>query len=248
MTRTFVIVPVRDQWSLTQAMLRSIHGDETASDVMILDNGSTDQTAKAVRSFQHRSDYWRGRLKRAFLPDLSIYQLWDYGFDRARRLAKGKPFNVLLLNNDVELYPDTIGVLAHHLRIDEHRQNQDPSVWVTYPDVDADWPPAALTRYHLRETRGVFGDGGMFGPCFMLRGEAVYWTPLVTDPAYAWWYGDNHLAECIELAGGRQMRIVGLPIKHINEGTAQHHDLYAAKLHDRGRFITRHQRGYGVAP
>ena len=82
------------------------------------------------------------------------------------------------------------------------------------------------------------------------RGRAATqsYQPLITDPDYRWWYGDNHLAECIELAGGRQMRVVGLPIKHVNEGTAQHHDLYAAKLQDRGRFVTRHQRGFGVAP
>jgi hypothetical protein len=249
-TRTFVIVPVRDQWHLTERVLACLAG-EAADDVLIIDNGSVDDTPRLLRA-EKRTPAWGGRLHSIAMPHLSIYEMWNYGFKRAKHRASSQrrngACNVALLNNDVELYPDTIGTLAHHLRIDEHRQDQDADVWVTYPDYSAPWPPPPLTRYHTHETRGVLGDGGMFGPCFMLRGEAIYWTPLVTDPDYRWWYGDNHLAECIELAGGRQMRVVGLPIKHVNEGTAQHHDLYAAKLQDRGRFVTRHQRGYGVAP
>lgn len=239
MTPTFCIVPVRDQWQLTQAFLRSIHGDQDIHDVLILDNGSTDQTPKLIRSFQHRSAHWKGRLHRVSLPGLSIYQLWNYGFARARQLSRGE-FNVLVCNNDVELAPRTAGFLDAYLRV-------NPEHWVAYPDVTADW--GARVPLETRETLGVFGDGGMFGPCFMLAGERIPWRPLITDDAYQWWYGDNHLAECIHLAGGRQVRVVGLPIRHVNEGTAQHYpELWQKKLHDRGQWITRHGRGYGVAP
>jgi len=91
----------------------------------------------------------------------------------------------------------------------------------------------------------VLSDGGMFGACFMLAGHRIPWRPLVTDLTYEWWYGDNHLAEEIEQHGGKQYRVEGLPVQHVNEGTASTLDpsiLYGMKYRDRHRWINRYER------
>lgn len=243
MIPTYVVVPVKNEWDLTRRMLRSLEG-QAVNDVLIIDNGSADGTPCAIRSLRDWSRAWEGVLHLTIRPSMSIYEMWNHGFARAKQRSARLEFNVLMLNNDVELPPSAVEDMAYWLRAPGRSD-----AFAVYPDyAETNWN-ADRTDQATRETRGVLGDDGLFGPCFMLAGDRIPWSPLVTDLAYQWWYGDNHLAECIELAGGKQVRVVGLPVKHVNEGTAQHYpELYAKKLHDRGQWITRHQRGYGVAP
>lgn len=238
MIPTYVVCPVRNHLEdLTRPFMEMMSEQAGVTDLCMIDNGSTDGTLRWLRE---RKQYRWSELHVYYKPGRTIYEMWSFGFARARRLASGEPFNFLLLNNDVTLANDSVRQMDHWLR-------SDFSFWAVYPDYDAAWCPTDRGQ-SLRETYGVFGGGGLFGPAFMLAGERIYWTPLITDPELVHWYGDDHLAECIELAGGRQGRIVGLPILHVNEGTARDYDLWNQKLHDRGRWITRHQRGFGVAP
>jgi GT2 family glycosyltransferase len=233
--KTFVIVPVKDQWQQTRAFLGSLDADEV-DDVLVMDNGSTDETAQRIREMQ-RSRYfpWRSKLHRSSMPELLIYDMWNAGFARAAKLAGREDFYVLVSNNDVVLPRGAIPILRSALQFENH--------WASYPDYDAEWrldaPPACTLRY----TRGVLSDRGLFGACFMLAGHRIPWRPLVSDTGYYWWYGDNHLAEQVELEGGRQVRCEGLSVQHVNEATARDWPhLDAWKYHDRQRWITRHQR------
>jgi GT2 family glycosyltransferase len=239
--KRFVIVPVRDQWEHTRAFLASLDADEVDY-CLVMDNGSTDETATRIREWQHahRSHYAAyyplgPKLHRASMPDLLIYDMWNEGFARCKRLAKGDSFTVLVSNNDVVLPHGALAGLSSALAV--------PGVWVSYPDYEAPWHDYTQGPYSLRRTRGVLSDGGMFGACFMLAGERIPWQPLVSDTGYYWWYGDNHLAEQIEHAGGQQVRVEGLPIHHIHEATAREWPhVEAWKYHDRQRWVTRHQR------
>lgn len=236
--RTFAIIPVRGEWRLTSRALGCL-AMEPVEDVLVLDNGSPDDTASRIRSLQRYRE-WSGRLHRTDTTGLTIYEAWNLGFARAKQLARRGPFEVLVLNNDVELPRGAVGLLRNALLSQRHER-----VWVTYPDYDAAWIDDAREAWcELRATRGVFGDGGMFGPCFCLAGDAIPWTPLITDLAYEWWWGDNHLAECVAQEGGTQLRVVGLPVRHEGEATARHYpELDRAKLRDRGRWLTREARG-----
>jgi hypothetical protein len=240
---TFVIVPVRDQWEHTRMLLHSLDADEV-EDVLILDNGSVDETAQRIRQWQGAT---RGRfaelyplgskIHRHAMPDASIYEMWNAGFARARRLAAGEPFSVLVTNNDVVLPRGALRCLRMALAT-------TAGAWVSYPDYDAPWTDDVReVQPTVRFTSGVLSQGGMFGACFMLAGHLIPWEKLVTDTGYLWWFGDNHLAECIELAGGRQARCVGLPVQHINEATARHNPWTdTAKYHDYAYWNSRHQR------
>lgn len=237
MTPTYVVVPVRNHWhDLTRPFLQMLSLQAGWHDVLVIDNGSEDGTHRALRRLQRDDD----RISISRMPGRTISEMWSAGFRRAKRRARGLPFNVAILNNDVKLAAFTFLQLDEVLRAEDDR-------WISYPDYSAEWDPdARMTGVEF--TRGVFGSNGMFGPAFMLRGEAIYWEPLITDPAYQHWFQDDHLAECVELAGGLQVRAFGLPVWHQNEGTASDYDLYGVKLRDRGAWVTRHQRGYGVAP
>lgn len=236
--KTFVICPVRGEWEHTRQMLHSLDAHEV-DDVLIMDHGSEDRTPNEIRAWQRQRRYAEhyplgGKIHRqGFDPaDTTIYDLWNAGFERARRLAQGTEFYVLVTNNDVLLARGSVAFLRRALIGDN---------WVSYPDYEAAWDSRILTG--LLRTRGVLSDGGMSGSCFMLAGHRIPWTPLVNDDGYHWWYGDNHLAEQIELAGGAQVRVEGLPVRHVNEATARHYPhLDALKYADRQRWVTRHER------
>lgn len=229
-----VVVPVKNQYALTDTLLACLAMQPCR--VLVIDNGSTDSTARSIRRLQS-TDEWRGRLQRTYRPDLSIYQMWNHGFAWAQ--GRGEWY-ALMTNNDIELPPGALNALLAALQA-------FPDAWVTYPDYDAHWDAWQGWRGHsgARETTGVLSDGGALGACFMLAGHRIPWRPLVTDLTYEWWYGDNHLMEEIEQHGGRQIRVVGLPVRHVNEATASTLDpaeLYRMKYRDRQRWLTRYER------
>lgn len=230
--RTFVICPVRDQPDLTRAFLANmLEASADWSRVTILDNGSREPTRALLATYDRR------KIETVATGGLTIYEQWNLGFERCRRAARGKPFNVLVTNNDVELPASAIRELSRALA-------QNAKAGVAYPDYD--WPMGRGAKVRAyRETTGVLGDGGMIGACFMLAGERLPWVAgegrglgrLVTDTGYVWWFGDNHLAQEIADAGLVQLRCVGLPLHHLNEGTARHHpELERQKARDRARW------------
>lgn len=232
-----VICPVRGEWDLTRRMLLSLDADQVDR-VLILDNGSTDITPTAIRSWQ-RSDF-RGigsKLHQTRRPEGTIYSLWNHGFEWARR-PRGGEWYVLVTNNDIVLPPGALGEMRRGLF-------WNVRAWVTYPDYDAPWSPDPVPSCPMQRTRGVLSSGGMFGACFMLAGHRIPWRPLITDLTYEHWYGDDHLAEEIEQHGGEQWRMLGLPVQHVNEATASKLDpglLYGMKYRDRQRWLTRYER------
>jgi glycosyltransferase involved in cell wall biosynthesis len=204
--------------------------------VLIIDNGSTDQTISRVRSMQHGD--WRGGLLWTQRPDDSVYQMWNHGFDWARKQARSGAWHVLITNNDIVLPRGALVAMRAALAPLDN--------WIAYPDYDALWRDDVTdTPLGQHETYGVLSDGGMLGACFMIAGHRIPWRPLITDLTYEWWYGDNHLAEEVEQHGGKQIRVVGLPVQHVNEATAgllEPTKLYGMKFRDRQRWVTRYNR------
>lgn len=241
-TPTIVIVPVRDAIQHTRNFLDCMREQSGVDRVIVLDNGSKRATRDLL------ADRAGDGVERVDAAGLGIYEMWNRGF--AHALVRYAPLiahepvetiergaiNVLISNNDIVLPDGAVAELARHLRA------SPPDLWAVYPDYYRAWD-ARSRRSSLRVTEGVLGDGGLFGACFMLAGERIPWTPLVSDPSYEWWFGDNHLARQIQEEGGRQARVVGLPVAHVNEGTARAHaGLQQMKQRDRARWIDSQRR------
>lgn len=221
-----VVVPVLDEPGHTIALLASLAAQtRRPTTVWVQDNGSSTASLRAVEKATPPElvvHVERG-------PGLTIYELWNRGFWHAKQAAAGGGFDVLVTNNDVLLPPHAAEALGQALL-------DDPKRMAAYPDWEAPWSNEAQPvepHASVAITRGVWGSNGMTGFCFMLAGHRIPWRPLVQDLAYHWWFGDNHLARTLELAGGIQAKVLGLPIIHAHEGTAGSFDLGQEKEDDR---------------
>ncbi len=74
--------------------------------------------------------------------DWPLHRMWNEGLERAQKAAEGLSFNVLVINDDVEVAPNLIAELERGLRSSEDG-------WAAFPD----------------------DEGRPTGWCFMLRGE-----------------------------------------------------------------------------
>lgn len=179
----------------------------------ILDNGSIDGTPDYLKDLPSQFAVTNA-------PHMTIYEMWQWGREAARFSD-----HILFLNNDVTLHPQTILDLNKAL-------GSEDNIWIAYPDYNAHPFHKESRRFcNYRTTRGTYRHGGMSGYCFMIKTKKIDWTPLV-DPRFIWWGGDDDIAFEVESRGGKQVRVVGLPIEHMNEGTARHHDLGAQKAAD----------------
>lgn len=218
----FVVAPMLDAPKHTALLLESLAAQTLRpATVRLLDNGSSAATLRAVEKATSASLVVIVEAG----PGLTIYELWNRGFWHAQQSAAGDPFHCLIVNTDVVLPPHALEAMSQALLDDERRG-------ASYPDFAAPWSEEPPPVYSAEQTRGVWGSGGMLGFCFMLAGHRLSWRPLVQDLAYEWWYGDNAIAESIELAGLTQVKVKGLPIKHAHEGTAHAFDLAKQKEHD----------------
>lgn len=211
-----VVIPVRDQVSLTASVCEQL-GDQAGWETCwIFDNGSTDGTAEYLARLTARDP----RFRRVWAPEWGIYQMWGQGLIFASGHGADR---VLFLNNDVILAPGTVDALTVAL-------DADPLNWLAYPDYDL--PAEGGYFPALRTTAGTYRSGGMCGFAFMLEVAPVVWEPLI-DPRFGWWCGDDDLAFTVEAMGGRQVRVEGLGITHLNEATARlYPELHEQKARD----------------
>lgn len=227
------IVPVRDQPELTERFLDCMLEQDELDLIIVLDNGSKLPTVRVLERAATRDS----RLAIADLPGLGIYALWNAGADMAADEARPEDeINLLVANNDVLLGRGAVGELERALRSSD-------SLFAVYPDDRAPWPDGFTRKGTVREGKGVARDGGLYGPCFMVALDRIPWSPLISDPGFEWWFGDDHLARQIQEEGGRHGRVVGLPVAHENEGTARHHpETHAMRMRDRRRWIESQRR------
>lgn len=215
MAVTDIVIPVRDQLHLTQSIVNQLTNMQGWNHCWIFDNGSKDNTWSWLREWCDEHP----RFSRLPAEGETIYSMWDWGYNCARFSD-----HVLFLNNDVALHPATIIALNNAL-------DTDDTYWIAYPDYDWRDQNGMLNLCNFKVTQGTYRHGGMSGYCFMLKTKKVDWSPLV-DPRFIHWGGDDDIAFEVEARGGRQVRVVGLPIEHMNEGTARHFDLGAQKAAD----------------
>lgn len=216
-----VVVPVRDQWPYTRAIVDQVLAEPVAS-LTVMDNGSTDGTAERLARIDDP------RLTVLHRPGAGLHEMWNEGW---RRVLPG-PAALAVLNNDVVLAPATLTRLRDALYAEDDR-------WVAYPDhrrrlQDGDEADGTVTA-----TEGTFAQGGMSGFCFMLRAEAHEAGLPFFDEGFRWWFGDDDLVRNVRRAGRQVVRVDGLPVEHVQEATARSHDLDAVKAADHRRWLAK---------
>lgn len=218
-----IVLPVRGQLHFTRSIVSQLLwqlGDDDR--IWIFDNGSEDDTPAYLRHLVEHDD----RVVVYDAAGWAFYMMWDQGIWGAwatRELTGGAHANVLVINNDIVISPNLLTRLVTALRVDERH-------WIAYPNYDRRVSEGEAPQ-ELCTTAGTYRHGGMAGHCFMIAAERIDWEPLV-DPPLKWWGGDDVIAFKVEERGGLQVRDVGLPLDHVNEGTASHHELDFQKAED----------------
>ncbi len=131
-----------------------------------------------------------------------LHRMWNAGLDMAEKAANGQPFNVLVINDDVEVPLELCAQLEGGLRVsDEH--------WISYPNHrELDIAPGEVVRTQNEQMAGQT----MSGWCFMLRGE----TGLRFDERFQWFYADSDLERQVKAAGKFVVAVGGAFVRHLD--------------------------------
>jgi GT2 family glycosyltransferase len=212
---TVVVIPSRYEPARLRKLVRPLNRE---AEVIVLDNG-------------HEPPLDLGRVTVVEARGRGIYAMWNMGWRMA--LERHNPVNVAVLNDDIEILPGTITLMARALRA-------APRIGCVYPD------PSVRSgqlpwRIQLTPEWDPAGGRSMTGFCFMFKGEL----PLPPfDEGMEWWYGDSEFDESVKLAGYGVARIDKLPITHISDAElndwARRPELKEATERDGLRWTVRH--------
>lgn len=177
---TFVVIASKDRPEMLSALRARLAGQ--ATDVFVMDNG-----------YDVAPD---GSIEAHGWP---LHRMWNEGLTRAEEAAAGRPFNVAVLNDDVDVPADFLARLESGLRARD-------DIWVACPNhQDLDIPDG--------QAMPVVADGqAMSGWAFMLRGEAG----LRFDERFVWWYGDADLERQVRQAGKHVVCVGGCHAHHLD--------------------------------
>lgn len=203
--KNFVIIPYRDKPGLTIPLVKELVFQRGVDKIILLDNESTEDTKNAI--FDELGYSVVSVLE---VPGKNIHKLWNAGLGRAAELANGELYNVLILNNDVQLQSsDFVEKLARGLR-------SSPEVGAACPNYDD--RPGSWIQYveDLPMHTGWYNQTeGLCGWAFMIRGEDDHRFPEELH----WWFGDNDLLQTIRAQGRRVVLCQQAACRHLNSQT-----------------------------
>lgn len=165
-------------------------------------------------------------------PGDSIYRMWNRGWQMARAQWPVR-VNVAIINDDIQIIPGTIRLLARALRA-------EPRIGCVYPDASVRSARLPIQVSYTTEWDPA-GGRSMTGFCFMFKGELDL-PPF--DEGMEWWYGDSEFDESVKLAGYGVARIDKVPITHVSDAEtddwARRPELKEAIERDGIRWAERH--------
>jgi GT2 family glycosyltransferase len=192
------VIPVKDKLELTKHVVARLRADPGVSQIVVLDNGSTDGTADWLAN--------QDDLVTVDCPDFNIHEMWNVGIEAA--LADPKVTAVAILNNDLELGPEAMSECAKALAV----QPQFAAVCPNY-DGRKVAPGAIIPTTEICAGR-YDGTGGLAGFAMVLARDFAETYRFPED--CTWWYGDNDLV----LTAGKEGRKIGI----VGAATVEHLD------------------------
>jgi len=197
MTPIVAVVPTRFDTTYLLRLLPSLGDIEM---LYIMDNGlDSDRLSYLQQELLSNSTIRDATI--IHCPELSIYQMWNLGWDAAIK-DFGPKVNIAILNDDIYFLPGTLSKLSQYLE-----QNDD--IGAICPDY---YRPTFLREgdITLEYTDSTYGHGGLAGFAFMVKGHL----PIRVDWNLRWWYGDDDLVKEIGKLGLKIAKLIGLPVDH----------------------------------
>jgi GT2 family glycosyltransferase len=225
LTGSYVVIPYKDHPEFTVPLLGSLVGQGGVDGIVLLDNGSSDDTRREIRSAMAPGVVVHQ------CPGMNIHEMWNLGLRVAASRSRGGPHNVLVLNNDVVAGEGLVKTMAGVLRSDD-------SVAVVCPNYDGRPGEGAQdVTDHPMHTGHYDGTEGLCGWAFMLRGEDGHRFPEDLH----WWFGDNDLLLETRRRGRRVAIALGASCRHLNSGTLRvQEEPYRTLVRlDRERFVAK---------
>lgn len=106
-----IIMLCRNNVELSKRCLATLLKQDTRT-ILLIDNASSDGTVQWMRLAANADRVWYQNLT----PQRSVAQCWNLGLEWAFGCTRADE-EVLVVNNDTELRPDTYSTLRHHLSV-----------------------------------------------------------------------------------------------------------------------------------
>jgi GT2 family glycosyltransferase len=227
-----IVIPVHNRWDLTEACLRSIAAHTTVDhEIIIVDNGSTDETAAALRSL-----------------DVTVVQnRTNRGFPAAvnQGIQASSGEFVCVLNNDTEVTEGWIEGLQRALAVPGTGMVGPRSNRIAGLQRIPDGPAAADPAVHEWAARWVEGRDGrtweisrLIGFCLLLRRDVLEEIGGFDEGFGIGNYEDDELGDRLR-ASGRTLRVAD-DVVVVHHGSATFTALgldYAAVMHSSSRHL-----------
>jgi hypothetical protein len=221
--RTYAVIPQKGNTHLTSAVCKQLALEKVPT--LVIDNGSDPIELESM-------DLHGAELLHA--PDAGIYEMWNSGVNYFAKEANG-PFNIAIFNNDIRIGPHTMKRLATALRADD-------GLLAVCPNYDK------RPGTGIEKKPGSYGNGGLAGFCFMVKGEAFGNVIPYFDENYLWWYGDDDFITSVWASGHQCGIVLGCTVEHLGGGgqtlgdvLRPDHPLQDDVLQDRERFLGKWQ-------
>jgi len=207
--KTYVVIPTKLFPPYLDQLLGTLELDRSIEKIYLVVNDATPRIL--LRNHTTCGDNVP-EIERINGVGLSIYEMWNKVWDHIKLNNPFTPFNIAFLNDDIELKPNTIMLLAHNLRGSYYKD-----LAVLSPDINASWNKPeywfngmANPFIDIEYTEITAGAGGMTGYCFIVKGEIDF----KFDENLRLYWGDDDLVKQMILKGYKVGKLLELPIKH----------------------------------
>lgn len=223
---TFVTIPVKGNHHFTTAILSQLLEQRGYDKVFVYDNGS--DTDPYVVPFAPDDN-----IEVIPAAGKSIHQMWNMGIRQS--LATSQRCNIAILNNDLEIGPDFLSLLAQGLRA-------HPNIAAVSPNYDGrDFPEKVQAVKGIAAGRED-GTGGLAGFAFMVRGEVFTAGCPMFDERLKLWYGDNLFTADLDASGATYGIVKEARCVHIGGGSNTSGDGEGKRLRDEWQSVVAKDR------
>lgn len=198
-----LVVPLWNQWPMTEAFLQSLEASEPQGSyrLILVDNGSTDATAKGLRAWKGRLPFTLIRNKR----NLGVAPAWNQG---VRAALRAKATWIGVLNNDLVLSPASLSRLQ--------RRAEERGWSLASPatrEGELGYDLSAYAHAYTKRCHRWDQEGRWFGWCFLVKAE-VFKSLGLFDEGYRFGIGEDEDFFRRAKAGGFRCGVTGSSFVH----------------------------------